>query len=302
MVLLSPRWIQDGMGILLGVLALGCASSGMEDELSASSLPIVGGEHDPNTNGSVGLLAADGQYRCTAAVIAPCAVVTAAHCIVEGESGLRVALGPDLLGARIQSPIVFVHPQFEVIGRALSFKHDVAVLQLAQCVGIEPFEFAAEAPSIGASVKVVAYGRTSADRSDEGLRRSGWATVSVLAEGSFDVVPGPAQPCVLDSGGPVLDEASKLIGIVSSGDGKCAEAAHITRVDTEREFLQSHLVQTPAALPVDRDDSAQVGSASCQFAALQARRFSCASLLGVLAVLAASRRWTGWSLVRRRAQ
>jgi hypothetical protein len=96
-------------------------------------------------------------------------------------------------------------------------------------------------------VRVAGFGRTGATDADEGIRRQGTATVSMVTASELQLAPGPAQPCLYDSGGPTFVSSGGvelLAGVTSRGDGMCSQYAKEVRVDAHVDFIDGYLADT----------------------------------------------------------
>jgi secreted trypsin-like serine protease len=226
-VSLSTR-IVAGLGVLVST-----ASAASDGEPSR----ITDGAAD-STTAVVGILASDDALArpyCTGTLIAPTLVVTAAHCVT--------ASGPthvDVGGERIEVAGTERAPTFDPTG----LTDDIAVLYLATVASVAPIRIgrATDALRVGAMVRIVGYGRTSAEQPADGERRSGYAQIAELAARDFVIVAAPAQTCFGDSGGPALmalDGHYELVGVASSGDAACEERGRFVRVEPFRELLDT---------------------------------------------------------------
>jgi hypothetical protein len=205
---------------------------------------------------------------CTAALVAPRVVLTAAHCVLDPMAfpGTR-ALGPNRLhfgvGEDMASPaelfevdIVSMHPDYRrtLTGNA---EHDVAVLVLredatAVVPGIEPIAascspLAADA-LVGQDVQNVGYGATTPEVGESDNTRRFWTVEEVTALSEFDLTVyghGVSAVCHGDSGGPALwtmpDGVVRTIGVASWGDPSCVDSTHYARVDAYCDFLADSL-------------------------------------------------------------
>ncbi len=210
-------------------------SSGELPELSQA---VAGGTVDIGVSGAVAIVDSDGAFRCSGCLVAPRLVLSAGHCLVAGESPLLISTAHDAEAPFERVDEMEIHPEFEATALYVSsFMHDLALLFLAQASSARPMVLGAEPPELNAIVKVVAYGRTEPTTADQGVRRSGNSIVTSVDREGFSVQPAPAQPCLFDSGGPVLSESAQVLGVVSTGDRECSSSAHVTRVDAEWEWI-----------------------------------------------------------------
>ncbi len=178
--------------------------------------------------GDVGDLAvvrviAHGSTVCSGAVIARRAVLTAAHCL---EDGTPDAVGVGEAGdAEVAVASVHVAPSFD----PATLASDVAVLVLASDAPVGPLEMG---DAQGGPVGVAGFGDLSPGKGG-GTRRRG--TSAATGDGPLLLLtPAPALPCIGDSGGPVLllgeDGVTRVVGVISHGDGACAREAFAVRV------------------------------------------------------------------------
>ncbi|MFJ8044148.1 S1 family peptidase [Kitasatospora sp. NPDC096147] len=222
-------------GVLAGVLAGAVALT------AGTAQAIVGGSRASTKDlpHLLMLLDARGQQYCAAALIAPDAAVTAAHCLLKKDvSTLTVVAGRDdkrsTAGSIAKIASAAVHPDFT----GTTGGHDVAVLHLAApLTGYRtvPLARRGSAPAPGAGATVAGWGDT--DPGDQGTRYLMKATVPVVApktcatwypsfrEGLMTCAgyeQGGADTCKGDSGAPLVVQGA-LVGLASWGEG-CGQA------------------------------------------------------------------------------
>ncbi len=247
--------------------------------LDVDPQPIVNGDDSWNpevvalTDGqalAVGaLMANDGGWSnsCTATLVAPNLVLTAAHCVTDfwtGEtsrpSEVRFAVGEDALRPEHTFTVSEIgrHPSYNPRGGG-DAEHDVAIIVLQESalealphirpipMNCEPID--AEA-FLNQDVQNVGYGITEPFMGwppppDNSIRY--WAVEEVVDLTGFDFVVdghGEAAVCNGDSGGPSLwtmpDGVIRVMGTVSWGDPSCVDEDHFARVDDSCDFFDDY--------------------------------------------------------------
>ena len=250
------RWI---VGCLVGGLLPGAALAQMAGDTPLRTL-------EPGAAGSawqaVGRLNLDQMGFCTATLIAPDRVLTAAHCLFDPETGARIddSALEFLAGWRIGHAEAIrgvrraaIAPEFRMAdARTLSrVASDLAILQLDQPIrlnGAAPFAVAAQPPDRGAAVAVVSYarGRESApslqdrctvlDRFDEGV---------VVMSCSIDSGASGAPVFAIEQGTP------RIVAVISAmAESGGTPISLGMRLDTQIARLMAELDQPQA--PVQR--------------------------------------------------
>jgi MYXO-CTERM domain-containing protein len=224
------------------LMMAGCAV----EPLATRSHAIIGGDQSQaNAYRATGALTATGRLRCTATLIAPDVVLTAAHCLDDPPFGyLGFTLDADLtdgVGGIVKALIAHRHPDFHEDGddlRDLSDRNDIGVVILEHPildVAIEPFDLEAEVTS-GSSLALCGYGRTEWTDVTAGVKSDAVVLVDRMAKLELSTVSEDPQPCRGDSGGPLFAETPEghvLTGLVSRAYGMsnhCDTGSIITRV------------------------------------------------------------------------
>jgi hypothetical protein len=246
---------------------------GDEKEPRAVASPIVNGTEgfDPEivrlSDGQVLAIGAmlerdwSGNWTstCTATLVAPTVVLTAAHCV---RSWMGVTRAADLrfgVGADMAEPVnvfevaeVHVNPEYSPSGGgADQARGDEAVLILTQPADevlpeIVPLPINRDAlpeAFLESIVQNVGFGSTEPRGGGDNTRRW-WTTELVTVVSDYDYTVnggGVSSVCFGDSGGPGLwifpDDQVHVAGTVSWGDESCMDNDHFARTDYNLEFL-----------------------------------------------------------------
>ena len=221
-----------------------------DEEAGETETGIVGGTVDPG-DPAVGLLRtvkkidATGKPLawgvCTATLIAPRIMVTAAHCNAVGlwtdvQFGTQPAnggLGSAALATVVVSPLWNGDPEAG---------HDVAIVLLSTAIATTPIRRAAT-PGVGAAVRAVGYGQSQLDGNGIGTGTKRQITFPVTAVDAHELAAGSEghNVCYGDSGGPVFSGLG-ITGINSYVDGVgCHGGGHFMRLDDNLPFIRQYV-------------------------------------------------------------
>jgi MYXO-CTERM domain-containing protein len=175
---------------------------------------------------------------CTATLIHPSTVVTAAHC-TQGNAardiGFGVGLYPNDPVATFRAAGVFEHPQLDLAVITLA---ENALDRVPDLTPI-PANFEDPSPLEGTEVQVGGYGETY-DRSRFGRYFATVLLDRVRADELQVDGRGIQGLCFGDSGGPVIGVLSQgpvVMGVESWGDQSCVDVDHLTRTDVAADFI-----------------------------------------------------------------
>jgi V8-like Glu-specific endopeptidase len=235
--------------------AAGCVGGpgtpGATDEQSA---PIIGGTAD-TADPAVVLLVAElsmGESLCTAEVVSPHVLMTAAHCVdpaIIGETPKKyvVFIGDDVnnssqaMNAANQLAVKETHFNQNFDPNTLQNGQDVAVVILQNATTITPIPMnrtALTSSMNGQAIRLVGYGINSASDSmgtSAGTKRQTNTTLKSSDSNFIQFGTSTHNTCEGDSGGPAfmtINGTEVITGITSYGVQGCTSATHDTRVDT----------------------------------------------------------------------
>ena len=162
---------------------------------------------------------------CSGTIIAPRAVLTAAHCLLGDTAAVRVWTGT---GNPVDAASFQANPQF----RTNDPSSDVGVILTAQDLAAAAFPvLASREPRVGEQAALIGWGKDQAGNGS--ILRAGTTSVSAVGTGSLETQYSPttASVCSGDSGGPLLLSEGgvwAVAGVTSavSVSGSCASGTN----------------------------------------------------------------------------
>ena len=215
---------------------------------------------------NVAVILLEGLPHCTATLVAPGVLVTAAHCVNGHMTKDKLAAGRvtavfgSVYSQPLFPPIEIMRANYpdsgDVVFDPKTLRHDIAVLYLKTPVsfaGIAPSELHTGTPSWqqiksgGTKLVFVGFGFNMRNNERIGLgikREASWAISGYDDYAVSFAAPG-TNTCSGDSGGPGFLEGSKsliLAAITSGGDDACTYGFD-TRIDAYLAWLKPHIAQ-----------------------------------------------------------
>lgn len=240
---------------------VGCAAdatSGSEESTASNESSIINGVETTGYPNVIALYGkkpgADKGMLCTASLVTPTVLLTAAHCVdpaVAGEGNVYSALlGPKLTDQANPSPrvaVASVHWDREFSSQNLQGGHDIAVAILAEPINNIPLlKISRSIPTGLTKVRLVGYGLNNGQQqTGAGIKRTAEVPVSSLDE-KF-IVTGSwfgTTMCSGDSGGPVLADINgelTIVGVNSFGFIQCMGTGSSTRPDKYLGFVDQYV-------------------------------------------------------------
>ncbi|WP_371494764.1 serine protease [Kitasatospora sp. NBC_00374] len=252
--------LRAGNGFLSRLGQLTCVTTAVVAFLllASPSAQAVRGGDDARARSYVASLqtvrASDGGHFCGATLVTPQLLITAAHCVTgRRPTDVLVHLGAEYLATGGEDHLVDridIHPDFD----PATYAHDLAVIGIRTRAAGASASIVTQAPGTGRLfVELLGWGRTcpwSSCRPSSHLQSIESRTVPASQcagyLGSGDLCAANPEgwrgPCYGDSGGPALDPAGRLTGIISRGPGgiNCGEAPFtLTAVGDHLPWLRS---------------------------------------------------------------
>jgi MYXO-CTERM domain-containing protein len=238
--------------LAIGVLAASSGCLAPPPATESVAQPIVAGAADPADPAMVELFAIqrNSVAKCTATLITPRILLTAAHCIFETQGArYRVFLGNDDGNVTAKDLLPVTAAVFDPMYSNNAVSHDIGVVVLAAPLSIAPVPMNRDplpATAVGQAARYVGYGLTDgvAQRGD-GRKRAATAPIAQITQTLIRIGKNAHGTCNGDSGGPLLMDTGAgeaVIGVVSFGDdATCRTNSFFQRLDTQLAFVDQQI-------------------------------------------------------------
>jgi trypsin len=263
---------RSSMVLIAGLLApLACAPPSEEVE-QAPPAPIIAGTATTTAPSvvEVFIIGNGSVAKCTATLVTPRVLVTAAHCI-KGRTTARygVFLGNDdgkVTGKDLLAASATFDPMYGTAGDG----HDLGVVVLAAPLSLPlvPLNRVPLESAVGKQARYVGYGLTNGvKQTGDGIKRQATDSIAQVTSELIRIGKNPNGTCHGDSGGPLLMDTGggreALIGTVSFGDDPtCRGNNYFQRIDTQVAWIDAQIKKyDPGAGSLDAGAGRDTGAA-----------------------------------------
>lgn len=190
-------------------------------------------------------------YICTGTVIDDRLLLTAAHCVEDGNAAnYQIGGGADPFNGAdwvVGAVEVATHPGYSTTQIGV---RDVGIIVLDDAPPVTPLAWQRDVDhdvyDVGTSFLAVGYGVSSSANggSGDGVKRKVTLSITDTYLDVFEYGDGTKNTCSGDSGGPAIATiggVQTVIGVVSFGDSECAQYGYDMRTDYNAEFIASYL-------------------------------------------------------------
>jgi V8-like Glu-specific endopeptidase len=262
---------------LFVAISAGCLPSAPSDNGTRTE-DVIGGATDTGDPAVVALFShqpgANRGELCTATLISPTVLLTAAHCTLPQPGAIFEAVFNPTFNGAPQSTIVQVkevhsNPNFNI--NNLQGGHDVGVAILATPSTVTPIAVNTTAiaqSQVNQAVRIVGYGLNKGPAqtgSGAGTKRTATTVLDAVSAGLLKIGVTGKDTCSGDSGGPAfmkINGVEQIVGVTSFGNGTCSNGGFDTRIDAELAFI-NQFVNTSNPPPGTGNPPVTGGGNSC---------------------------------------
>jgi secreted trypsin-like serine protease len=257
-----------------------CFDTPREEQRASTHSHIVGGTPSTSAQDATVMLTENGEFACTATLIAPNLILTARHCVAtldeESDCGI-VQKDHDVSGFGVEPGVDATGSDAVASGKRLIVPSsndlcgsDVALIELDRDVPDAMVAKVRFSPlKVGETTVAVGYGDDGSGKQTEGrFQRTGVEITGVgPASSSYKTQDGKSLPvpltdgdvlstestCFGDSGGPLFDSKGRLVGVTSRGiDDACIDRPTIwTGLPRHEKFIRDAAKSAGHPLPED---------------------------------------------------